>query len=91
MSIQVELFGIPRLRAGKAIVLIDTDQDSLQLREVLARLAQSCPELESECIEDGRMKEGYIANLDGQQFVSDPDCRVHSGRSLLIMSADAGG
>lgn len=91
MSIQVELFGIPRLRAGTAIVEIDTDQKSLTLGELLSRLVESCPALERECIEDGRMKEGYVANLDGQQFVSDPNFTVESGRCVLIMSADAGG
>lgn len=91
MSIQVELFGIPRLRAGRAIVEIDTDRGSLPLGEILTRLVHSCPALQRECIEDGRMKEGYVVNLDGQQFVSDPAFMVASGRCVLIMSADAGG
>ena len=90
MSIQVELFGIPRLRAGASVVEIKTDH-GLTLGEVLIRLAQDCPALERECIEAGRVKQGYVANLDGQKFVSDPDVIVESGSSLLIMSADAGG
>ncbi len=91
MSIQVELFGIPRQRAGKSVVKIETDEESLRFGEILMRLAKCCPGLESECIQDGRMKVGYVANLDGQQFVSDPDFTVESGRCVLIMSADAGG
>ena len=49
------------------------------------------PALERECIEGGRIKDGYVVNLGGQRFVTDPDITVESGCCVLIMSADAGG
>ena len=67
-SIKVELFGIPRKRAGVPVVEIETDQSSLSLVDVLTRLAEQFPDLKEDCIQAGRMKPGYIANLDGQGF-----------------------
>ena len=87
MSISVEMFGIPRQRAGVSQALAE----GVRLSEVLANLAQRFPRLADECIADGRLQQGYLANLNGQRFVSDPATPLEPGDSLLILSADAGG
>jgi molybdopterin converting factor small subunit len=87
MSISVELFGVPRLRAGLALA----EAEGSRLDEVLRDLARRFPSLAGECLADGRLQEGTLANLNGQRFVSDPATPLASGDRLLILSADAGG
>ncbi len=87
MNITVELFGIPRARAGVA----RTEAHGPRLADVLADLARRFPPLAAECFADGRLRTGYLANLNGQRFVADPSTMLRPGDSLLILSADAGG
>lgn len=87
MTVRVEFFGIPRQRAGtpRAEILGRT------LGEVLRGTAEQFPALRGECLEDGRLRPGYLANLNGRQFVTDPDTPLADGDCILILSADAGG
>jgi len=87
MSITVELFGIPRQRAGVA----KTHAEGTRLDEVLNDLERRFPRLAEECIARGLLQAGTLANLNGQKFVSDPATALTSGDSLLVLSADAGG
>ena len=87
MSIVVELFGICRQRAGVA----SADVPGSCLGDVLEELATRYPRLAAECIDRRRLRAGYLANLGGQRFVSDPDTPLAAGDSLLLMSLDAGG
>jgi molybdopterin converting factor small subunit len=87
MSITVELFGIPRQRAGVA----RSQADGCRLRDVLADIVRQFPQLDGECIADGRLSRGYLANLNGERFVTDPETPLSPGDSILILSADAGG
>jgi molybdopterin converting factor small subunit len=87
MSITVELFGIPRRRAGVAT----TEATGTRLDEVVADLARRFPDLAEECFADGRLRSGTLANLNGQRFVTDPATALEPGDALLILSADAGG
>lgn len=87
MPITVELFGIPRQRAG----LAQTTASGARLDEVLADLAQQFPRLAEECIAGGQLRHGYLANLNGQRFIADPATPLAAGDALLILSADAGG
>ncbi len=87
MSITVELFGVPRQRAGVAQV----QADGARLDEVLAALVRRFPRLAGECIADGRLAPGYLANLNGRRFVTDPATALAPGDALLILSTDAGG
>ncbi|MCE9547894.1 MAG: MoaD/ThiS family protein [Planctomycetia bacterium] len=86
-SIRVELFGIPRQRAGVA----ETSAEGNRLADVLADLAARFPGLAEACIDAGRLRPGYVANLRGERFVSDPDTPISADDCLLILSADAGG
>lgn len=87
MTVTVELFGIPRQRAGAAQVEID----GARLGEVLTALVARYPPLGNECIADGQLQPGYLANLNGRRFIADPNTELQSGDALLILSADAGG
>lgn len=87
MTITVELFGIPRQRAGVAVA----EAQGTRLDEVLADLARRFPHLAEACFAEGRLRSGYLANLNGSRFVSEPDTRLQPGDALLILSADAGG
>jgi molybdopterin converting factor small subunit len=87
MSITVELFGIARQCAGVA----RTEAEGARLDEVLADLARRFPRLAQECFAAGMMRHGYIANLNGQRFVTDPSTLIEPGDALLILSTDAGG
>ena len=87
MLIQVELFGIPRARAGveKTIAHGNT------LGEVLTDLAGRFPQLAEACIEGRQLRCGYTANLRGEKFVTDPETRFSDGDTLLLLNLDAGG
>lgn len=87
MSIHVELFGIPRKRAGVHCV----DVDGGNLREVFQALDRVLPQLQGVCLDEGRLKPGYLANINGNTFVTDEKTPLVDGDSVLILSADAGG
>jgi molybdopterin converting factor small subunit len=87
MSIRVEFFGIPRQRAGVA----STVAAGARLGEVFAGLEGQFPQLAKSCFRNGLLRPGYIANLNGQRFVTDPKTPLNPGDSLLILTADAGG
>lgn len=83
----VELFGIPRARAGVA----KTTATGSCLGEVLADLSDRYPELATTCIEGRRLRAGYTANLRGECFVTDPETQIQEGDTLLLLALDAGG
>ena len=87
MSITVELFGVPRQRAGAASLTVEAKR----LGDVLEQLANRFPDLAETCFDQQNLKPGYLANLDGERFIRDPDTPLRDGASLLILSADAGG
>ena len=93
MRVTVEFFGIPRIRAGRADweLHLPDPKNSATLAEILNALAEEFPILARDCIEGGRLRDGYIANVDGNRFVSDPAAEIANGQHLLILSADAGG
>ena len=87
MNVEVEFFGVPRQRAGVAQVTARGES----LGDVLADLEQKMPGLAPDCIHQGRLQTGFTANLNGNQFVTDPDTPLTEGQVILILSADAGG
>lgn len=87
MSIRVEFYGIPRQRAGVASVEVEGDC----LGEVLREVGASLPELAGACLDGDRLQGGYLANVNGTFFTSDPATPVKPGDAVLILSADAGG
>jgi molybdopterin converting factor small subunit len=91
-TIRVEFFGVSRQRAGTADIDVTLDAESATLGDVLRETVRQCPLLLGACLEpDGRLKPGYVVNLDGQRFVREPQTPLQSVQSILFLSADAGG
>ena len=82
----VEFFGVPRERAGVPELEVHADT----LGQMLGMLAARMPSL-SEIIRDDRLHPAFVANLNGDRFVTDPGTPLRVDDSVLILSADAGG
>jgi molybdopterin converting factor small subunit len=82
----VEFLGVPRQRAGVSELEIQADT----LGQLLGTLVERIPSL-GEFIDVDRLHSSFIANLNGDQFVSDPATRLGANDCVLILSADAGG
>ena len=85
--ITIELFGVPRLRAGTGRVALDAGTIALALRQ----LGRACPDLEGTVLREGRVDPAYQLCLNGDLFVSDPATRLAEGDVLLLMAVDVGG
>jgi hypothetical protein len=86
-GVVVEFFGVPRLRAGCAELLLPPGS----VGQLLAAIESACPALKGLRTTDGRPAAHYLLSLDGRAFVADPDLWVAAGERLLLLSADAGG
>jgi len=82
----VEFLGIPRERAGVSDLQVEADS----LGQLLTTLAARFPKLR-DFIEDGALHPSLVANLNGDEFVSDPGTALADDDHLLILSADVGG
>ncbi len=87
MQVIVELFGIPRSRAGVA----RTTAEGQSLGDVLEDLALRFPGLAEACIDGRNLRPGFIVNLCGNRFVSDPNTALDIGNVVMLLSLDAGG
>ena len=83
---QVEFLGVPRQRAG----ISELDVEAATLGQLLGALAERIPSLR-ELITVDRLRPGFVANLNGDRFVSDPGTPLRDHDCVLILSADAGG
>jgi sulfur-carrier protein len=91
MQIVVEFYGIPGQRAGVSRTVVERPGADVRLADVWRTLANRFPRFAEECLVAGRLRGGYLANLGGNRFVTDPRTLLKDGDALLIMSADAGG
>lgn len=93
MRITVEFFGIPRQRAGCAMLEIELPEceRTATLGEILEALAMQLPNFARDCLIQNRLKPGYIASISGRSFITHPETLIHEGETLLILSADVGG
>jgi molybdopterin converting factor small subunit len=82
----VEFLGIPRERAGVSEVEIEAET----LGQLLGALANRFPDLR-ELITERGLHPSVAANLNGDEFVSDPDRALAANDQLILLSADAGG
>ncbi len=87
MTIRVEFYGIARQRAGREFAEVQAQS----LASALEQLAQRFPEFARTCVANGKLANGITANVNGDVFVSNGDCPLNEGDTLLILSADAGG
>ena len=82
----VEFLGVPRQRAGVAELVVEANT----LGQLLETLADRLPAL-SEVISGNRLHPSFAANLNGDEFISDPRTPLDADDCVLILSADAGG
>ena len=85
--VTIELFGMPRARAGRS----EFATQATTAQEALSALAAACPGLGGLWRSDGRLAPQYLLSLDGKQFVIDLAHPLQPGDRLLLLSADAGG
>jgi molybdopterin converting factor small subunit len=88
VSVNVELFGVPRLLAGARSL----PAAGRTLGEVAADLGARCPALIGKVIdgESGWLLGGYTFVVD-ERFTRDPTCRLTAVSSVLLVSSVAGG
>ena len=84
---RIELFGIARARAGTEAVEVD----ARTLGEAVAALADACPGLVPDVIDDGCLTGNFLASLNGERFLRDTTAGLAAGDTLLILGAHAGG
>jgi molybdopterin converting factor small subunit len=82
----VEFLGIPRERAGVSEVEIEAET----LGQLLGTLAIRFPDLR-ELITECGLHPSVAANLNGDEFVSDPGTSFNAHDRLILLSSDAGG
>jgi molybdopterin converting factor small subunit len=83
---RVELFGLPRERAGVSEIELQAET----LGQLVGALAARFPSLADLVIAD-RLCPWLVANLNGDRFVSDPRLPLKKSDCVLILSADPGG
>ena len=86
-EVTIEFYGIPRLRAGRAQLIVA----ARTLGEALAAVERVCPGLAGLVRSDGRLASHYLLSIDGRRFTTDLDEPLRPGNRLLLLSADAGG
>ena len=91
-SCTVELFGVPRLLAKTKEVSLSLPA-AATLSDVLAALAERLPVLAGRIIDARKntLSSGYACNVNGLQFVRNPEARINPGDKIFIVAADAGG
>jgi molybdopterin converting factor small subunit len=85
--ITIELFGVPRLRAGTGCVRVE----ATTLATALAGLGRACPALDGPVLDGERLHPSYLVCRNGDDFVSDPSTPLADGDVLLLLAADVGG
>jgi molybdopterin-guanine dinucleotide biosynthesis protein A len=85
--VAVELFGVPRLRAGRCRVTVEAGT----IGEALGKLAAACPGLVGSVLTDGWVHPAYRICINSERFPTDPAEPLVDGDAILLMAADAGG
>ena len=92
ISIRIELFGTPRLRAGcRQVDLLLPAQPTPE--QVVGALGRACPALVGHALKDDLtdLQEGYVFNHNGTGFIDGPGLSFRPGDCLLLLSNQAGG
>lgn len=85
--VTIELFGVPRLRAGRDEVVVE----AASLGEALLALAAACPALAPSVVSGGRLSPYYLVAKNGLQLTADPGTPLVAGDTLVLLCAEAGG
>jgi len=85
--VTIELYGVPRVRAGRR----ECSVSASTVADAVRSLERQCPELTGSVIIDGCLHAAYRLSLNGERFISDPTTPLAAGDSLVLVAADAGG
>jgi molybdopterin converting factor small subunit len=89
--IQIELYGVPRLRAGVGRVSVEAST----VCDALDALARACPALAGTVLETREglrvVHPAYRMSVNAERFVTDPRTALADGDTLLLFAADVGG
>jgi sulfur-carrier protein len=85
--VTIELFGVPRLRAGRDAVAVE----ARSLGEAFAALARACPTLAPTVVDGDRLQPFYLVAVNGVHFTSDVGHPLVDGDVVVLLAADAGG
>jgi molybdopterin converting factor small subunit len=87
-ALRIELFGVARLRAGRARVEVDADT----LDAALRALGRQCPGVEPDVVDAGRLTRHFLASLNGGPFLAgDENLGLRADDTLIIIGNQAGG
>jgi molybdopterin converting factor small subunit len=83
----IELYGVPRLRAGQDAFQVD----ACSLGEALAALGSTCPALAPSVVDGGRLQPWYLVAINGLHLTADPGTPLADGDVVVLLAADGGG
>ena len=83
----IELYGLPRLRAGADRLELPPGP----LQTLLEGLAGALPGLVPDILRDGRLTEHALIAVDGRDLLFDPAAMIGDGSVLVLISAQSGG
>ena len=87
MAVTVEFFGIPRERAGVAMCVVE----ATTLAEALHAAGNQYPNFAESCLDDATPRAGYLVNINGLSFTTNPQTTLNPNDAVLFLSADVGG
>jgi molybdopterin-guanine dinucleotide biosynthesis protein A len=85
--ITIELFGVPRLRAGVSRLSVE----AATLGDALLTLGRAAPALVGTVLDAGKLNPAYVVSLNGDRFITDLSTPLSHGDSLLLLAVDVGG
>lgn len=85
--VEIEFYGVIRLRAGVASYRVNPGT----LESVLRQLEQVFPALAPAYVHAGQAKSHLLVSRAGTEILDDPATPVHAGDCLVFVSAQAGG
>lgn len=92
VTVQVELFGTPRIKTGRRTVELALPCPANRSR-LVAALVKECPVLVGHGLRTDLtgLEEGFAFNLNGLTFPGEDDFILAQGDSVLLISSQAGG
>ena len=85
--ITIELYGVPRMRAGRDAVAVE----ARSLGDALAALGRECPVLAPSVVDGKQLQPCYVVAINGIQFTADATHPLRDGDAIILLAADAGG
>jgi len=85
--VTIELFGVPRLRAGREAVTVE----AACLGEAMAALGVACPSLAPSVVDGERLSPFYLVAVNGIHLTADAAHPLRDGDVVVLLAADAGG